>query len=99
LRKPGKADAGVTRGRLQNNGVRPDLACLFCRINHRDRDTILDAVRRIEKFQFGKDGGVNVLGYAIQLHQRGVADQFQDIFCDFHNSKFSLVYRISESGI
>jgi hypothetical protein len=72
---------------------------LFGGINHRYGDAILDAMRRIEKFQLGKDGGVNVLGYTIQLHQRGVADQFQDIFCDFHNSKFSLVYRISESGI
>ncbi|MNT29199.1 hypothetical protein D3C72_1649290 [compost metagenome] len=80
----GQPDTSITRCRLHNNRLRPDLAGLLRRINHRYGDTVLDAVPRIEELQLGNHRRPHTLGDPIEAHQRSIADQLRYRICDVH---------------
>ena len=80
----GQTNAGVTRGRLQNNGVRANLAGGFSGIKHGHGDAIFDAVAGVEELQFGHHSGLGTSGEAIQANQRGIANQRGNVLGDVH---------------
>ena len=70
----GEGDAGVAGGGLDNHLVFGELAALLGIPNHVGADPALHAVSGIATFDLCQHGGFAVLGDAVQLHQRGVAD-------------------------
>ena len=80
----GEADAGIARGRLEDDRIGPDQAGLLGSVDHRGRDAVLDAVGGVEEFELEGDGSEAVTGQAVEFHQRGIADECGDVLCDLH---------------
>ena len=69
-----QGDAGVAGGGLNDHLVLGELAAFLGIPDHVGADPALDAVSGIASFHLGQHGGFAVLGDAVELHQRGVAD-------------------------
>ena len=72
--REGQGDTGVSGRRLNDHLVLGELAALLGIPDHVGADPALDAVSRVAAFHLGQHGGFAVLGDAVQLHQRSVAD-------------------------
>src|SRR5207248_3548353 len=78
----GDADAGVATGGLDDGAAGLELARLFRLLDHRDRNAILDGREGIEGLELDDHLGRSLVRYAMEPHQRGVADQFRDVVVD-----------------
>ena len=77
-----EADAGVAGGRLDNDGALFQEALFLGVLDHRLRDTVLDASGRVEVFEFDEKGGLQVqfLFDVGHFDQRGVTDELDSSF-------------------
>ena len=73
----GQTDAGVAGGGLNDDGTGLEFAGGLGVVDHLLGDTVLDGTGRVEIFQLGQNGGLQVLLFLDvgQLQQRSVADQ------------------------
>ena len=83
-------NAGVTAGRLDDDGVFRQDAALLGVFNHRHADAILNAAERVEKFALEQNGGVQPGGDFVEFDERGAAHGFDDVVVDTAH-KFSPV--------
>ena len=84
-RDEGQRDAGIARGRLDQDG-RPgvDAACFFRRLDHGEADAVLHRGQRIEELALAEDVGLDAVrgGDAREAHQRRRADGLDDRIVD-----------------
>src|SRR6185312_3131223 len=80
----GQPDAGVARRRLHDGAAGPQFPGLLRLLDHLQRDAVLDGPSGVQVLEFHQDGGPDALGDLRELHQGGVADEFQDGFSVFH---------------
>ena len=80
----GQGDAGVAGGALDDGAARLQLAGLLGGVDDGLADAVLDAVGRVVELQLRDDGAGQALGNAVQLHQRGAADEVGDVLVDGH---------------
>ena len=72
-----KAGAGVPGGRLDDRAAGLQLPFALGRVDHRDRDPVLDRAARVEELELGEDGR-RVVGHdVLEPNERGVADQLE----------------------
>ena len=79
-----EADAGVAGGRLDNDGALFQETLRLGVLDHRLRDTVLDASGRVEVFEFDEKGGLQVqfLFDVGDFDERGVPDELDSSFID-----------------
>ena len=87
----GEGDARVAARRLDDEGVLGDAPFALRRLDHRHADAVLDAAQRVERFELGDDGGVEVRRQPVEPHQRRVADELGDVVSDPCHVKASLL--------
>gem|GEM_PF-4387851 len=86
-----QADAGVAGGGLNDDGIGIQQALFLRVLDHRFRDTVLDAAGGIEVFQFDKHRGLQAKRFfqIDGLHQRRIADEPEGSLINLcHNNAF-----------
>ena len=80
----GESDAGIARGRLDQDRARPEPALGLHRLDHADPDAVLDAADRVEEFELEQQVGARAFLGARRGHadQRRVADGLGDAVVD-----------------
>ncbi len=76
----GKSDAGIARGRLNDDRTGLQQPFLLCIVDHRLCNTVLGRSRRVQILQLRQNPGFQVfqLFYAGQFQQRGFSNQLID---------------------
>ena len=92
-RDNGEAGAGVARSRLDDGSARRQQPVALGRVDHGDRDAVLDAPTRVHRLDLGQQRATQALGFAQapQPHQRRVPDEVENRFGVVH--RFGLVGR------
>jgi hypothetical protein len=85
----GQADAGVAAGRLHDRASGPQLAGLLGRFDHPQRDPVLHTATGVEVLDLREHRGRHPVGQRVQLDQRRVADQIDDVFDVLHPALLS----------
>src|SRR5206468_2597326 len=93
-------DTGVAAGRLDDDGLRRDLAALEAVLDHRESDAVLHARERIEELELQKDFRLGVMRSrgAIEANERRVADGFRDVVVYFCHRGSVLSFLFSVLG-
>ena len=78
----GQADAGIARGRFDNDRVLVKQSFFLCILDHGQRNTILDTAAGIETLHLHPHLDV-ITEKAIQFNVRRVADRLQNVV-EFH---------------
>jgi hypothetical protein len=81
-----QGDAGIPAGRLNDDRVRVNHPGLFCRVNHRDANAVLNAVRRVIKLKLGRYIRNRTIGDASQHNHRCISHQLRNIFRNVHST-------------
>ena len=74
----GQADAGVAAGGFEDGLIRGELACGFRRLDHGQGRAVLDGAAGVEVFQFDVDLHPGMGVEAVQAHDGGLPDEFQN---------------------
>ena len=61
-----------------------DLALVLGGFDHGEADAVFDAVDGVGAFELGDDACVGAGGDAIELHERGIADEVGNAVGDLH---------------
>ena len=80
----GQPDAGVARGRLDDDAARLQLAGGLGRLDHLQRDAVLHRPARVEVLDLGQHRGRDALGHRAQLDEGGVSDEVDDVLRVLH---------------
>ncbi len=73
-RRHGQADPGVAAGRLHDHATRLQQPGPLRRLDHGQRDPVLDRSARIHVLQLADDARRHAIGQAVEGHQWGAAD-------------------------
>ncbi len=72
--------AGVPRGRLDDRAARLQESVALGRVDHRDRDAILDTAARIRRFELGDERALHAVRSrdSRQAYERGATDEMEN---------------------
>ncbi len=84
LRDQRQPHPGVARRRLHDRPARLQLTGGLGRLHHAQRDAVLHAPAGVQVLDLGEHQRRRALGHRVQLHQRRVANQVDDVLDVLH---------------
>jgi hypothetical protein len=82
-----KADAGVARGAFHHQPAGLEVAALLRLEDHLLAGAVLHRLAGIHELGLAEDGAAGHFGCVLQLDERGIADGFDDVFANMHESE------------